>query len=160
MQKTQAFIAGQSLDSAREITKTEIGIVTLTLMSENSQMEARYQRHRFPPEVIGHAVCLYHRFTLSFPRICWPNAGSSYPSVEHRTGQYENNRAEVSHQHTREKERQVRRFKSIAQAQRLLAVHGQVQNLFRVGRNHLKARHYRLLRKRAFVDSTEVICAY
>ena len=42
-----------------------------------------------------------------------------FPSVDHRTGQYENNRAEVSHQHTREKERQVRRFKSVAQAQRL-----------------------------------------
>ena len=52
-----------------------------------------------------------------------------FPSVEHRTGQYENNRAEVSHQHTREQERQMRRFKSIAQAQRFLYVHGQVQNL-------------------------------
>ena len=82
-----------------------------------------------------------------------------FPSVDHRTGQYENNRAEVSHQHTREKERQVRRFKSVAQAQRLLAVHGQVQNLFRVGRNHLKAVHQRLLRDRAFADWTEVTCA-
>ena len=25
-----------------------------------------YYRHRFPPEVISHAVWLYHRFTLSF----------------------------------------------------------------------------------------------
>ncbi|MEE8495586.1 MAG: IS6 family transposase, partial [Xanthomonadales bacterium] len=25
-----------------------------------------YRGHRFPPEVISHAVCLYHRFTLSF----------------------------------------------------------------------------------------------
>ena len=39
-----------------------------------------------------------------------------FPSVEHRTGQYENNRAEVSHQHTREKDRQVRRFRSVSQA--------------------------------------------
>ena len=83
-----------------------------------------------------------------------------FPSVEHRTGQYENNRAEVSHQHTREKERQVRRFKSMAQVQRLLVVHGQVQNLFRVGRNHLKAVHQRLLRDRAFADWTEVTCAH
>ena len=82
-----------------------------------------------------------------------------FPSVEHRTGQYENNRAEVSHQHTREKERQIRRFKSVAQAQRLMAVHGQVQNLFRVGRNHLKAVHQRLLRDRAFAAWTEAICA-
>ena len=83
-----------------------------------------------------------------------------FPSVEHRTGQYENNRVEVSHQHTREKERQVRRFKSIAHTQRLLAVHGQVQNLFRVGRHHLKAVHQRLLRDRAFADWREVTCAH
>ena len=25
-----------------------------------------YRRHRFPPEIISHAVWLYHRFTLSF----------------------------------------------------------------------------------------------
>ena len=25
-----------------------------------------YHGHRFPPEIIGHAVWLYHRFTLSF----------------------------------------------------------------------------------------------
>ena len=53
----------------------------------------------------------------------------------------------------------MREFKSIEQAQRFLAVHGQVQNLFRVGRNHLKATHYRLLRDRAFADWRKVICA-
>ena len=26
----------------------------------------RYARYRFPPEIIGHAVWLYHRFCLSF----------------------------------------------------------------------------------------------
>ncbi len=83
-----------------------------------------------------------------------------FPSVLHRTGQYENNRAEVSHQHTREQERQMRRFKSMAQAQRFLSVHGQVQNLFRIGRHHLKAAHHRLLRDRAFADWREATCAY
>jgi len=29
-------------------------------------MEALYRGHRFPPEIISHAVWLYHRFTLSF----------------------------------------------------------------------------------------------
>jgi len=29
-------------------------------------METLYRRHRFPPEIISHAVWLYHRFTLSF----------------------------------------------------------------------------------------------
>ena len=79
-----------------------------------------------------------------------------FPSVEHRTGQYENNRAEVSHQHTREKERQMRRFKSQQQAQRFLSLHGPIQNLFRVGRHHLKAVHLRLLRDRAVQSHGEL----
>ena len=40
-----------------------------------------------------------------------------FPSVMHRTERYENNRAEVSHQHTREQERHMRRFKSHRHAQ-------------------------------------------
>ncbi len=228
-------------------------------------MESLYRGHRFPPEIISHAVWLYHRFTLSFRdvedllaergilvsyeaiRYWCQKFGPSYarklrrkqgklgdiwhvdelfitiqgqrlylwravdqdgdvidilvtkrrdrraakrffrralkhqgqapwqlitdklqsypaahrdifPSVVHRTGQYENNRAEVSHQHTREQERQMRRFKSMGQTQRFLSVHGPIQNLFRVGRHHLKAVHHRLLRARAFVDWREVTC--
>ena len=81
-----------------------------------------------------------------------------FPSVEHKTGQYENNRAEVSHQHTRKQERQMRRFKSIQQSQRFLSAHGPVQNLCRVGRHHLRAANHRLLRDRAFAEWQEVTC--
>ena len=45
-----------------------------------------------------------------------------FPSVIHRTGQYENNRAEASHQPTRQQERQMRGFKSAGQIQRFLVV--------------------------------------
>ena len=31
-----------------------------------SNDQQRYRRHRFPPEIISHAVWLYHRFRLSF----------------------------------------------------------------------------------------------
>ena len=82
-----------------------------------------------------------------------------FPSVTHRTGKYENNRAEVSHQHTREQERQMRRFKSVPQLQRFLQVHGPIHNLFRVGRHKLKAVHHRLLRERAFTDWKTATCA-
>ena len=68
------------------------------------------------------------------------------PSVVHCTDQYANNRAEVSHQPTRQRERQMRRFKSAAQLQRFASVHGLVQNLFRVGRHLLRSAHHRLLR--------------
>ena len=43
---------------------------------------------------------------------------SVMPSVVHRTDQYANNRAEVSHQPTRQRERQMRRFKSAVHLQR------------------------------------------
>ena len=81
------------------------------------------------------------------------------PSVLHCTDQYANNRAEVSHQPTRQRERQMRRFKSTAQLQRFAAVHGIVQNLFRVGRHLLRSVHHRLLRTRAFVEWDAVTCA-
>ena len=81
------------------------------------------------------------------------------PSVVHSTQKYENNRAEVSHQPTRQREAQMRRFKSVGHAQRFLSVHGPVQNLFRVGRHLLRSAHHRLLRTRAFVEWDAVTCA-
>jgi putative transposase len=81
-----------------------------------------------------------------------------FPAVTHRSGQYENNRVEVSYQHTMERERHMRRFKSAAQAQRFLCLPGRVHNLFRVARHHLRAVHHRLLRQRAFTDWKTVTC--
>ena len=81
------------------------------------------------------------------------------PSVVHCTERYANNRAEVSHQPTRQRERQMRRFKSPAHLQRFAAVHGVVQNLFRVGRHLLRAAHHRLLRTRALAEWATVTCA-
>ncbi|OUS32849.1 IS6 family transposase [Thalassotalea sp. 42_200_T64] len=74
------------------------------------------------------------------------------PSVEHSTQQYENNRCELSHQPSRQQERQMRRFKSQHQAQRFLTCHGVVNNLFRLGRHLMSAKNYRVLRDRAFVE--------
>jgi putative transposase len=72
---------------------------------------------------------------------------------------YANNRAEVSHEHTRAQERQMRRFKSPGQVQRFLAVHSQVHNLFRIGRHLLGAANYRLLRNRSFETWQQVTWA-
>ena len=81
------------------------------------------------------------------------------PSVMHSTRQYENNRAEASHQPTRQRERQMRRFTSAAHAQWFLSVHGVVLNLFRIGRHLLRAVHHRSLRARSFRVWDEVTCA-
>ena len=82
------------------------------------------------------------------------------PTSLHCHDRYANNRAEVSHEHTRAQERQMRRFKSSGQAQRFLSVHSQVHNLFRVGRHLLRAANYRMLRSRSFETWQQVTCAY
>ncbi len=81
------------------------------------------------------------------------------PTAVHNTHQYANNRAELSHQHTRQRERTMRRFKSVGQAQRFLAVHSAVHNLFRLGRQLRPACNYRMFRSRAFFRWDELTCA-
>ena len=71
------------------------------------------------------------------------------PDTIHDTSQYANNRAELSHQPTRVRERVMRRFKSMQQAQRFLTVHAAVYNLFNLGRHLISAKHYRGLRARS-----------
>ena len=72
-------------------------------------------------------------------------------SRRHRPGRMiANNRAENSHQPTRERERRMRRFKSMCHAQRFLSVHGQVTNHFRPGQPRLRACHYRQTMHRRF----------
>jgi putative transposase len=88
-----------------------------------------------------------------------PAAGETLPGTRHDTSQYANNRAKVSHQRTRQRERQMRRIKSRHHAQRFLSLHGRVQNLFQYGRHLLRAANYRLLRDRAFFVWRQVTCA-
>ena len=74
------------------------------------------------------------------------------PDTMHDTSQYANNRAELSHQPTRVRERGMRRFKSPRQAQRFLSIHAAVHNLFNLGLNLISTKHYRLFRQRAFAS--------
>ena len=78
------------------------------------------------------------------------------PSVGHRKHKGLHNRAENSHQPTRRRERQMKRFKSAGQAQRFLAAHDQINNLFRLRRDHVSADQYRAIRIQAFQTWAEV----
>jgi len=71
------------------------------------------------------------------------------PDTTHDTSQYANNRAELSHQPTRVRERGMRRFKSTHQTQRFLNTHAAVYNLFNLGRHLISAKHYRAFRARS-----------
>ena len=50
----------------------------------------------------------------------------------------------------------MKRFKSPRQAQRFLSAHEQVNNLFRLRRDHVAAREYRAARVRAFDTWAEI----
>ena len=79
------------------------------------------------------------------------------PEAIHDTDQYANNRAELSHQPTRVRERGMRRFKSRQQAQRFLSVHAVVYSLFNLGRHLVSAEFYRTLRAGAFESWSEAV---
>ena len=70
----------------------------------------------------------------------------------HSTEQYENNRAEQSHEATRARERAMRKFKSVRQAQRFVTAHAAVSYLLNLGRHLVSADHYRNLRVSAFSE--------
>jgi putative transposase len=81
------------------------------------------------------------------------------PETIHDTSQYANNRAELSHQPIRVRERGMRKFKSTNQAQRFLSAHASVYNLFNLGRHLVSAENYRLYRQRAFASWKSAVAA-
>jgi putative transposase len=107
-----------------------------------------YRGYRFPREIIAHCAWLYFRFSPSLRDIqelmlergvvvsretirLWCLKFVADYARRLRRGGRVNNRAENSHQPTRHRERQMRRFKSMKHARRFLSAHGQVSNHFR-----------------------------
>jgi putative transposase len=78
------------------------------------------------------------------------------PGVEHRQHRYLNNRAENSHQPTRQRERRMQGFKSPGQAQRFLSAYGLISQHFRPRRHLLPATVYREEMRRRFQNWQEV----
>jgi len=81
------------------------------------------------------------------------------PRVIHRQSRYLNNRAENSHQPTRQRERRMRRFKSPGQAQRFLEVHDLIAPHFRPKRHRLSAAQYRVEREQRLRSWHQVLSA-
>lgn len=75
---------------------------------------------------------------------------------EHRQHKGLNNRAENSHQPTRRRERQMKRFKSPRQVQRFFSIHDPINNLVHLRRDHLPACEFRATRAQAFAAWAEV----
>ena len=89
--------------------------------------------------------------------ILWSRLGELIPDVIHVTDRYANNRAEQSHEATRVRERGMRKFKLVRQAQRFLGAHATVSNLFNLGRHKVGAQHYRDLRVSALTEWSRAV---
>jgi transposase len=68
------------------------------------------------------------------------------PGVGHRQSRHLNDRAEVSHQPTRRRERQMQRFRSARHARRFLSTHSRIPNHFQLRCHRLAANSYRQAR--------------
>jgi putative transposase len=98
------------------------------------------------------------------PRVVVTDKLASYPEpcarwasgALHVRDKCANNRAENSHQPTRERERRMRRFKSAAHAQRFLSTFGMVQDLFGISRHTLSAKNVRGARDRRFREWRDI----
>lgn len=81
--------------------------------------------------------------------------------LEHRhvTSGRLNNRAEVSHQPTRRRERRMGRFKSPGSMQRFLSVHDAIYNHFNVQRHLISRPTLRQTRAEAFAEWHQIVAA-
>jgi putative transposase len=77
-------------------------------------------------------------------------------SDQHEMGGRLNNRAEVSHQPTRQQERQQRRFRTPGYAQRFLATHAAVYNHFNFQRHLISRSYLRQLRAQAQAEWRQI----
>jgi putative transposase len=138
-----------------------------------SQPSVTYKRHRFPPQIIAHAVWLYYRFPLSLRLVeemllergvtvsyetirRWGSSSdrimpgafvARMPDVEHRSHKGLNNRAENSHLPLRKRERMMQGFPSPGSLQRFVAIFSALRNLLvppRSDRSAHAIRHHRL----------------
>ena len=73
-------------------------------------------------------------------------------SAEHEQGTHQNNRAEVSHQPLRRRERKMQRFKSPGSAQRFVSMHAATYNTFNLQRHLISRRTLRTFRAQAMAD--------
>jgi putative transposase len=78
------------------------------------------------------------------------------PSVQHRQSKYLNNRAENSHQPTRQRERAMKRFTSPGHAQRFLSAFSGISPHFRPRRHLLSAADYRQVMADRFTVWNEI----
>mgnify|MGYP002717000372 CR=1 FL=1 len=80
-------------------------------------------------------------------------------SAEHEQGVYQSNRAEVSHQPLRRRERKMQRFKWPGSAQRFVSMHAATYNTFNLQRHLISRRTLRAFRAQAMAEWNAAVAA-
>lgn len=138
------------IDEVRLKIKGDIFWLWRLVDSEGEEVDILLQKRRNAKAAIRFLKKALHR-GICPPRVMVTDKLKSYvkahrtllKSREHRSHKGLNNRAENSHQPTREKEKQMRGFKTPEGAQRFLSSMGQLLNLLKVGRYKYSAQEYR-----------------
>ena len=148
--QAEFIIGNQSIDEVFLTINGERHYLWRAVDQDGNVLDILVQRHRNKA-----AAKTFFRKLLKgcryLPRVIVTDQLKSYgaamrellPSVEHRQHRYLNNRAENSHQPTRQRERRVQGFKSSGQAQRFLAAYGPIAQHFRPRRHLFTAPKYR-----------------
>ncbi|AIK97199.1 IS6 family transposase [Candidatus Odyssella acanthamoebae] len=152
------------IDEMRIKIKGEIFWLWRLIDSDAEEIEILLQKRRNAKAAIRFLKLALKRVRVS-PRVMITDKLRSYrkahrvlfKSVEHRSHKRLNNRIENSHQPTREKERQMRGFKSPGGAQRFLSSMGVFLNLLKVGRYKYSAPDYRQKLKIAFATFDDIV---
>ena len=161
----QAAISGLSMKSLFGSTDSNIICFEPLIRMGRSWMSwsrnggTRQPRSRFFRRLLKQQCRAPRRLVTDKLRSYAPAHREVMPDTIHDTSQYANNRAELSHEPTRQRERTMRGFKSMGQAQRFLAVHGTMKNLFAIPRHLMRAKRYRLFRTEALDMYQQVTCA-
>jgi putative transposase len=147
-----SYAAGLRRRRARPGDKWHLDEVLLKIRGKRHWLWRAVDQHGVVLDILiqqhrdQHAAEAFLRCVLaavgSEPRVVITDKLASYPPAvrrvlpraEHRRHKRLNNRAENSHQPTRQRERVMRRFKSPEQAQRFLGPFGAVGDHFRTGR--------------------------
>ena len=152
------------IDEVRLKIKGDVFWLWRLVDSQGEEIEILLQKRRNAKGAIRFLKKALHQVGC-LPRVMITDKLKSYnkahrvlmKSAEHRSHKRLNNRAENSHQPTREKERQMRGFKSPASAQRFLSSMGAFLNLLKVGRYKHSAKEYHERLKKALSVYEEIV---
>lgn len=145
------------MDEVRIVMNGEVYWLWRAIDSDNNELDILLQKRRNTKAAKRFFKKILKKYGFT-PRVMITDKLRSYKaarksilkSVDHRSHKRLNNRIENSHEITRLRERQMRKFKSPGGAQKFLSISGQLLNLLKVPRFKYEASVYRGKLKDAF----------